>query len=99
MLRKAFAAMVVLTLMACCAVAAIAVPWASPAAVESLVTAAGPSGPFGRNSNDEPAMAVDASRPNVLAIGAHERMDQQPCSRAASTTSGALHVFCKRPLD
>lgn len=75
-------------LIACCAAAAIAAPWASPAAVESLVTSAGPSGTFPRNANDESAMAVDASRPNVLAIGAHESMDQQPCSLAASTTTG-----------
>jgi hypothetical protein len=71
--------------------AAIAAPGEAPAAAataESLVTTAGPTGQFPRNANDEPAMAVDASRPNVLAIGAHELMDQQPCSRAASTSSG-----------
>jgi len=73
--------------LACCAAATTAVPWASTA-VESVVTTTAPSGPFNRNSHDEPAMAVDASRPNVLAISAHEYMDQQPCSKAASIATG-----------
>src|SRR5262249_21979119 len=73
----------------------MAAPWASPAAVESLVTAAGPSGSFNRNDNNEPGMAVDASRPNVLVISAHEMMDQQACSRAASTTRG----ICTFPVN
>ena len=33
-------------------------------------------------------MAVDASRPNVLAISAHELMDQQECSKAVATATG-----------
>lgn len=57
--------------------------------VESQVTAVGPADQFPRNSNDEPAMAVDASRPNVLAIGAHELADNQACSQAAATSTGA----------
>ncbi len=77
------------SLLACCAaVATAARPWASSPAVESLVTVTAPSGPFNRNSHDEPAMAVDASRPNVLAIAAHELMDQQECSKAVATATG-----------
>ena len=75
------------SLLACCGVVGTAAPWASPA-VESIVTQAAPSGPFNRNSHDEPAMAVDGSRPDVLAIAAHELMDQQQCSRAAVTATG-----------
>ncbi len=74
-------------LMASCVAASISTPWASNP-VESLVSATSPIGSFSRNANDEPAMAVDASRPSVLAIGAHEQIDQQACSRAAATTSG-----------
>ena len=76
-----------LVLLACCAAAGTAAPWASPT-VETLVTTTAPAGPFNRNSHDEPAIAVDASRPNVLAISAHEYMDQQPCSKAAATATG-----------
>jgi hypothetical protein len=39
-------------------------------------------------------LAVDASRPTVLAAGANDLVDMQPCSRLASTTAGA----CSFPL-
>jgi len=45
-------------------------------------------------TQNEPALAVDASRPTVLAAGANELVDMQPCSRSASTEHGA----CSFPL-
>ena len=86
-LATKYPSMLRLVLLACCAAASSVAPWASPT-VESVVTTSAPSGPFNRNSHDEPAMAVDASRPSILAISAHEYMDQQPCSKAAATTTG-----------
>ena len=73
----------------CCAVAAIAVPAvAQGQVVDALVSSTAPSDFMMQNAQDEPAMAVDASRPNVLAIGAHDLIDQQRCSRAASHARG-----------
>jgi hypothetical protein len=84
-----------LWLLVSCA-AAMAAPAAAQAqVVDSLVTAAAPTDGYLQNASDEPAMAVDASRPNVLAIGAHELMDQQRCSRAAVTSLGS----CTFPIN
>ena len=47
-----------------------------------------------QNAQNEPALAVDASRPTVLAAGANELVDMQPCSQLASTEHGA----CSFPL-
>jgi hypothetical protein len=69
---------------------------AAPAggATSALVTVASPQNLHPRNAQNEPALAVDASRPRVLAAGANELIDMQPCSEEASTTSGA----CSFPL-
>src|SRR5205085_923273 len=61
---------------------------------DSIVTVASPAGIHPRNAQNEPALAVDASRPSVLAAGANELVDMQPCSEAASTTADA----CSFPL-
>jgi hypothetical protein len=79
----------------CCAAAMSAPATAQAQVVDSLVTAAAPTDGYLQNASDEPAMAVDASRPNVLAIGAHELMDQQRCSRAAVTSLGS----CTFPIN
>src|SRR5438876_11258575 len=45
-------------------------------------------------TQNEPALAVDASRPTVLAAGANELVDMRPCSQLASPEHGA----CSFPL-
>src|SRR5919204_5781822 len=66
---------------------AVAMPVHAQAS-DALVTVASPTNNHPQNASNEPALAVDATRPNVLAAGANELIDMQPCSQAASTQHG-----------
>ena len=59
--------------------------------VDALVSVGGPEGLHPRNAQNEPALAVDPTRPNVLAAGANDRSNPA-CSRLAATTLGACSV-------
>jgi hypothetical protein len=63
-------------------------------ATGALVSVGSPTGNHPENAQNEPALAVDASRPDVLAAGANDLVDMQPCSQKAATTAGA----CSFPL-
>jgi hypothetical protein len=63
-------------------------------AAGALVTVGSPTGSTPRNAQNEPALAVDPTSPNILAAGANDLVDTQPCSEQASTTAGA----CSFPL-
>src|ERR671931_516161 len=63
---------------------------ASTRATDALVSVASPQDMHPQNTSNEPALAVDPTRPNILAAGANELIDMQPCSEEASTTAGAF---------
>jgi hypothetical protein len=67
---------------------------AQTSATSALVSVGSPTNNHPQNAQNEPSLAVDASRPTVLAAGANDLVDMQPCSRLASTTAGA----CSFPL-
>jgi hypothetical protein len=67
---------------------------AQASATSALVSVGSPTNTHPQNAQNEPSLAVDASRPTVLAAGANDLVDMQPCSRLASTTAGA----CSFPL-
>src|SRR5438874_2649017 len=67
---------------------------AQPVASSALVSTGSPMGLHPQNAQNEPSLAVDASRPRVLAAGANDLVDMQACSREASTEHGA----CSFPL-
>ena len=46
---------------------------------EALVSVAGPDTPYLPNAVNEPALAIDANHPNVLAAGANDLVDSAPC--------------------
>jgi hypothetical protein len=48
---------------------------------DTLVNFGSPPGPFSQNKQNEPALAVDASHPNILVAGANDERDMEACSR------------------
>lgn len=67
---------------------------AAPTATGALVSVGSPTGNHPENAQNEPALAVDPTSPNILAAGANDLVDMQPCSKKAATTAGA----CSFPL-
>ncbi len=60
--------------------AILAVPTlASAASTEAKVTVGSPATPYLPNGSNEPALAMDANHPAVLAAGANDLVDNSPC--------------------
>ena len=60
--------------------AALSLPTpASAVSAESKVTVGSPATPYLPNGSNEPALAMDASNPAVLAAGANDLVDSSPC--------------------
>jgi len=53
---------------------------ATAAPNDTRVNAGSPPSPFAQNKQNEPAMAVDANSPNVLAAGSNDEIDVQGCN-------------------
>jgi len=60
----------------------------------ALVSVGSPTGLHPENAQNEPALAVDPTNPNILAAGANDLVDMQPCSELAAHTAAA----CSFPL-
>ena len=57
-----------------------------PDSADVLVSNGSPSGPFSRNKQNEPAVAIDAAHPNVLAAGSNDEIDMEACNAGTDNT-------------
>ena len=77
MVRHRSARSALCTLAAAVLVAALAGP---AAAQDTRVSIGSPDGPFSQNKQNEPAVAIDPSDPNVLVAGANDNIDMEACN-------------------
>lgn len=66
------------------ALAGAAVAVAAPSDV--LVTTGSPTTPFSQNKQNEPAVAIDAHAPHVVAAGSNDEIDDESCAAGDPTT-------------
>jgi hypothetical protein len=68
------------------AVAMVVFVASAAAATEARVTMGSPPTPFPQNKQNEPAVAIDASRPTILAAGSNDELDLAPCGATVFAT-------------
>jgi hypothetical protein len=73
------------TLVVVASTAAVGAASAAPT-TDTRVTVGSPVTPFSQNKQNEPAVAIDAHRPNVVAAGVNDEIDEESCAAGDPTT-------------
>jgi hypothetical protein len=55
-------------------------------AQDTRVSVGSPASPFSQNKQNEPAVAIDANHPNVVAAGSNDEIDMEACNAAEDNT-------------
>jgi hypothetical protein len=66
--------------------ALVLVPFAFAFDPDTLVTTGSNPTPFSQNKQNEPALAIDAAHPDVLAAGSNDNLDEEACNAGDDTT-------------
>ena len=59
---------------------------ATAATGDTLVSVGSPPTPFSQNKQNEPAVAIDANNPSVVAAGSNDEIDMESCAAGDPTT-------------
>ena len=66
--------------------ALLATPITAYAGSDTMVSAGSPPSPFSQNKQNEPAVAIDAHSPNIIAAGSNDNIDMEACNAGDDTT-------------
>jgi hypothetical protein len=81
-----------------CGIAAGILALPAFAAASSLVTIGSPADTTPQNHQNEPAVAIDAAHPDVLAAGVNDFIDWRPCPQADATNNGTCRDAADGPV-